>query len=509
MSKKVNLNAPPKNNNNVKKHKTSRPVKTNQSNNNANNNQSGNATNEKPKKNYSKLRKKATEAALNYAGVPQGVSNQLANNDKFQAFLDKGKFFMMLPAPVQIFVFGFLILAILMIFIMFVVIFKDDLSGGGSGTGGGDTVEYGTTCTKVTVENTGCDSNGDNCTHEYDGEISVEDYIAGVVAGTSDGTNNLEYYKTIAIEVRTNFYDSVSDSCTVDGSTPSQEYMDVDDSSDAALIKQAVEETKNEVIIKNDSLVSTSDSTSATITSDDTNYYIEYNGGSEDAKTLQIPKTWDSEAHAYSGYLAGYVSGSNQDTEDNTLNKIGILYMTTNLSYSSADAIEFCYGSESSVVANSMKLGSVEGFSNPTSKIYCSSPFGTRTHPVSGKTESHSGVDIAIAGGEPIYAANDGIITYIRSDITGINSCSYGYGNHIIIDHGDGMTTLYAHMKYGSIPEDFEVGTSVSQGEQIGAVGSTGCSTGNHLHYEVRVNNEKVDPTNYMDLSQASGQCTR
>ena len=71
------------------------------------------------------------------------------------------------------------------------------------------------------------------------------------------------------------------------------------------------------------------------------------------------------------------------------------------------------------------------------------------------------------------------------------------------------MSTLYAHIKYGSIPDGIQSGTTVSQGEQIGSVGSTGCSTGNHLHYEVRKNNNQVDPTDYMDLSKASGTCKR
>lgn len=501
MGKKLDLNTPPKSNNNVKKHKTSRSPNDNQNNRSDSN---GN----KNQKNYSALRKKVTEKAMTAAGVPEGVSNSLANNDKFQAFLDKGKFVMMLPAPLQIIFFSMLLALPLILLILFVALYNDDIEDGSAGSGSsGDTVEYGTTCTKVTVENTGCDSNGENCTYEYDGEVSVEEYIAGIVAGTSDGTNNLEYYKAIATEVRTNFYDTVSDSCTVDIIASAQKYIDVDDSADAALIKQAVEETKNEVIIKDDNLASTS--TDPVVTSDENNYYIEYDSDSSDPKTLSIPKTWDSEAHAYSGYLAGYTSGSDQNEEDNAIYNVGILYMTTNLGYTYSDAIKFCYGEESSIVENVMKLGSVDGYVNPTSKIYCSSPFGTRTHPVSGKTETHSGIDIAIPGGEPIYAAKDGTISYIKSDVTGINSCSFGYGNYIMIDHGEGTTTLYAHMKYGSIPEDFEVGTVISQGEQIGTVGSTGCSTGNHLHYEVRVNNEKVDPANYMDLSQASGQCTR
>ena len=64
-------------------------------------------------------------------------------------------------------------------------------------------------------------------------------------------------------------------------------------------------------------------------------------------------------------------------------------------------------------------------------------------------------------------------------------------------------------MKYGSISNSISNGTQISQGEQIGQVGSTGCSTGNHLHYEVMINNSTVDPSNYLDLTNASGTCKR
>ena len=65
------------------------------------------------------------------------------------------------------------------------------------------------------------------------------------------------------------------------------------------------------------------------------------------------------------------------------------------------------------------------------------------------------------------------------------------------------------HLKYGTIPDSISEGTKVSQGEQIGQVGSTGCSTGNHLHYEVRLNGTQVDPADYLDLTNATGTCKR
>lgn len=100
----------------------------------------------------------------------------------------------------------------------------------------------------------------------------------------------------------------------------------------------------------------------------------------------------------------------------------------------------------------------------------------------------HKGIDIAIAGGTPIYAAHNGTV----AATTGHSS----YGNVVMIDNGDGITTLYAHMQPpGAI---VSVGQTVTQGQVIGYVGSTGNSSGNHLHFEVRVNGVRQNPRNYI-----------
>ncbi|MBX3113409.1 MAG: peptidoglycan DD-metalloendopeptidase family protein [Fimbriimonadaceae bacterium] len=111
-----------------------------------------------------------------------------------------------------------------------------------------------------------------------------------------------------------------------------------------------------------------------------------------------------------------------------------------------------------------------------------SSGFGSRVHPITGKRKTHTGIDIAASSGTPIKAAGSGkVITasYIN-----------GYGNTIVIDHGGGISTLYGHCSrlYA------KVGQSVKTGERIAAVGSTGFSTGPHLHFEVRVNGKPVNP---------------
>lgn len=98
----------------------------------------------------------------------------------------------------------------------------------------------------------------------------------------------------------------------------------------------------------------------------------------------------------------------------------------------------------------------------------------------------HSGMDIAAPYGTPIKAAHDGVI----SSTTG----HWSYGNVVMVDNGDGVTTLYAHMSSIAVG----VGQSVKQGDVIGYVGSTGNSTGNHLHFEVRINGVKQNPRNYV-----------
>lgn len=115
------------------------------------------------------------------------------------------------------------------------------------------------------------------------------------------------------------------------------------------------------------------------------------------------------------------------------------------------------------------------------------SPFGYRTHPVTGKQGSfHAGIDIAGSGS--VVASRAGTVTQA--------SYSDTYGYTVIVDHGDGYSTLYAHLKKGLSVSN---GQSVSQGQQLGIMGTTGRSTGVHLHFEVRKGGEAVDPMNYLN----------
>ena len=119
------------------------------------------------------------------------------------------------------------------------------------------------------------------------------------------------------------------------------------------------------------------------------------------------------------------------------------------------------------------------------SYVYVSSRFGLRVHPITGKTKSHTGIDIASNQGTAVYASDGGSVT-----LAGWNG---GYGNCIMIDHGNGYVTLYGHLSSISV----SVGQTVSQGTTIGAVGSTGNSTGPHLHFEVLKNGTRIDPEQF------------
>ena len=113
----------------------------------------------------------------------------------------------------------------------------------------------------------------------------------------------------------------------------------------------------------------------------------------------------------------------------------------------------------------------------------------------------HSGLDIAAPGGTPVYAAACGVISYISSGcVVGNSSCGGGYGNYVVIRHSGGRTTLYAHLSRDVV----SLGDSVTTGQLIGYVGTTGSSTGNHLHFETRINGQAVNPQLYVRGGQQS-----
>jgi len=114
------------------------------------------------------------------------------------------------------------------------------------------------------------------------------------------------------------------------------------------------------------------------------------------------------------------------------------------------------------------------------------SGYGPRIHPIYKTRKMHSGMDFSAKSGTPIYATGDGRVSKVRRS-------RRGYGNHVIINHGYGYKTLYAHMKKYAVKK----GQKVKRGEVIGYVGSTGTSVAPHLHYEVHKDGRKINPVNF------------
>ncbi|WP_411814715.1 murein hydrolase activator EnvC family protein [Paenilisteria weihenstephanensis] len=132
-------------------------------------------------------------------------------------------------------------------------------------------------------------------------------------------------------------------------------------------------------------------------------------------------------------------------------------------------------------------------FIKPAAGILTSG-FSDRTNPVTGQHESHKGQDIAAGGSVPIHAAAGGTVVFSGFGAPGSGYGGYGYV--VEIDHGNGYQTLYGHMQAGSL--QVVAGQSVSQGQGIGIMGSTGQSTGQHLHFEIHKNGVPVDPSPYI-----------
>lgn len=128
------------------------------------------------------------------------------------------------------------------------------------------------------------------------------------------------------------------------------------------------------------------------------------------------------------------------------------------------------------------------GLTAPLAQMSVSSPFGYRMNPMTGAAgDFHNGTDLSSGCGTPVLAAGSGVVAEVSSS-------AWGYGNRIVLDHGGGMKTTYNHL--GSM--GLQSGQTVSAGERIAGVGTTGNSTGCHLHFEVVVGGETVDSAGWL-----------
>jgi len=130
----------------------------------------------------------------------------------------------------------------------------------------------------------------------------------------------------------------------------------------------------------------------------------------------------------------------------------------------------------------------------PVDYPYLSSSFGWRRHPVTGRHTMHEGLDFAAPKGTPIHAASGGVVTEARY--------VPGYGKMVEINHGNGLVTRYAHASSINV----KLGDLIEKGQMIARVGSTGRSTGPHLHFEVRMAGHPLDPTLFFSRPEASDQ---
>ena len=120
---------------------------------------------------------------------------------------------------------------------------------------------------------------------------------------------------------------------------------------------------------------------------------------------------------------------------------------------------------------------------------HISSPFGYRADPIHGYGRFHEGIDLASDRGNPVYATGNGVVVKVDFKFT-------GYGNEVVIDHGFGYKTRFAHLSTVCVG----LGQHLCRGDQIGELGNSGKSTGPHLHYEVLYKGAPVNPFNFMDL---------
>ena len=153
------------------------------------------------------------------------------------------------------------------------------------------------------------------------------------------------------------------------------------------------------------------------------------------------------------------------------------------------------YGEEFNTWSNGLPLSSApfvgaDGFCSPLGEGWrgmVTSEFGRRFDPITRQPAGHTGIDLGAPTGTPIRAALDGTVQFVRYKST-------GYGYHLAVDHGGGFVTLYAHCSKILVTE----GQRVAAGDIIAQIGSTGKSTGPHLHFEVRINGEMKNPRNYL-----------
>lgn len=223
---------------------------------------------------------------------------------------------------------------------------------------------------------------------------------------------------------------------------------------------------------------------------------------------LLIPVKWAKDIDVNNLKYSGKYNGGiyNNECQENGLSLFGAKYLLNKRihAYSTIRVLKYYYGYHTEIKRVVSSIASNGCYYWPTTSTRITSQFGLRDAPTAGASTNHGAIDIGVATGSDVYATASGTVTKVYSGCSvGIGDCGGGYGNHIKIDHGGGISSIYAHLSATKV----SVGDTVSQGQVIAASGNTGRSTGPHLHFEIRVNGIKVDPLNYVSITDTKPSC--
>ena len=324
---------------------------------------------------------------------------------------------------------------------------------------------------------------------DYAGVYQFEDYVAGVVAAEVGGFNDDEVYKAFAVAARSYLLTHTNENngtCSIENSTNFQVFRPTTNQK----IIDAVTATAGEILYQDGKVVSTQYDAFCWESKDDNYYTLKQNN-------QKIPVDWVEQnvSSIYKNYVCN--TGTNKG-HGNGMSQYGSYYLASVQGYTYDKILNYYYrgnissGNTSSSGNSAPEIisgvtANAAGFVMPLqSYSYVSCEFGA---PPGIGYKPHRGTDFAAAGGTPIIAVHDGTITNRQYH----NS----WGNYIKIQNSDGTATLYAHMS--AFKEGLSVGSAVKAGQVIGYVGSTGDSTGNHLHLEMyNTSGQLVNPRSYL-----------
>lgn len=351
-------------------------------------------------------------------------------------------------------------------------------------------------CDQVTITN-----------GEYAGTYDLDEYVAGVIDHEVGGFNNSEVFKAFSVAVRTYLFtrsEIIDNVCYIENGSDTQAYRDTNNEA----IIEAVANTTGLVLTNNEELIGTEYDAFCMISKDENYYYIKQN---EQA----MPVVWVEEnvlRWSPVSYLTNICGTSGSGGHGRGMSQYGAYYLASVDGQNFEYILKYYYGNDTEIRSiyigggNAQTPVSGNGLAWPLTVMNCSSPFGYRSYLNNGKLVSgfHSGLDIAAAAGTPIYAAKSGKVIAVGT--VGGGGLHWSYGNAVKIDSNDGMTIIYAHMLERPM---VVVGEEVTIGQQIGKVGSTGNSTGNHLHFQIILNGTNVNPYDYLNHEGLPNTCTR